>query len=70
MKLETLEALGFDLSCANTSDSTLSVRCSRCDALVINGVPTHEHGCPNAMHECAGCNEIIPMRQRYCADCA
>lgn len=26
----------------------VSVRCSRCAALVIDGVPCHETGCPNA----------------------
>ena len=24
------------------------VRCSQCEALVINGIATHERGCPNA----------------------
>jgi hypothetical protein len=71
MKLETLNALGFDRS-ANTfgRPNLISVACSRCQALVINGIPAHEHGCPNAVHECNGCNALIPMRQRYCEDCA
>lgn len=45
------------------------VRCENCDALVINGTPAHETGCPSAMHECAGCNEVIPQRHRYCESC-
>lgn len=45
------------------------VRCGGCEALVINGIATHERGCPNARHECRGCNELIPMNQRYCQDC-
>lgn len=71
MKLETLHALGFDAS-AHTfgRKNLLSVACSQCDALVINGTPTHEHGCPHAMHECNGCNELIPMNQRYCESCS
>lgn len=46
------------------------VRCSACEALVINDVACHETGCPNATHECEGCNELIPRRQRYCDECA
>jgi hypothetical protein len=38
---------GFDLSRPNPSDNTIRVRCSQCEALVINGVPSHETGCPN-----------------------
>lgn len=38
---------GFDLSRPNPSDNTIRVRCSQCEALVINGVPCHETGCPN-----------------------
>jgi len=45
------------------------VKCNACAALVINGVATHEIECPNAMHECAGCNVLVPMRVKYCEDC-
>ena len=45
------------------------VSCTQCEALVINGVPCHETGCPNMKHECAGCNATVPVRQKYCADC-
>ena len=68
--LEHLHALGFDAS-ANTfgRPRMFSVACSQCQALVINGTPTHEHGCPNAMHECNGCYELVPIGVRYCTDC-
>jgi len=67
MKIKDLKRLGFDLS--ERDGRSLRVRCSQCDALVINGVACHERGCPNAMHECAGCGEIIPANQKYCSMC-
>jgi hypothetical protein len=67
-KLDLFVALGFDSS--ELAKGFVRVRCSQCESLVINGIATHEHGCPNATHECNGCNELIPMRQRYCQDCA
>jgi hypothetical protein len=63
-----VELLGFDRSVRN--GLSLTVGCSRCDALVINGVPCHELGCRNAMHECAGCNVYVPTSVKYCEDCA
>lgn len=59
---------GFD----NTVVRSGSVRlaCSQCDALAINGTATHETGCPNAVHECNGCNDLVPQNHRYCASCA
>jgi hypothetical protein len=68
--LNSLIALGFDRS-SNTFGlpNRFSVACSQCQSLVINGTPTHETGCPNAMHECHGCNATIPLRQKYCSDC-
>jgi hypothetical protein len=42
-----LRARGFDLSRYDPRDQTWSVRCSGCEALVINGHPCHERGCPN-----------------------
>jgi hypothetical protein len=69
--LETLHGLGFDASSNTFGRPTLfSVACSSCQATVINGVPCHETGCQNEMHECRGCNTLIPARQRYCEDCA
>jgi hypothetical protein len=66
-RLERLRAQGFDKS--KRSGPFNDIRCSQCAALVINGTPTHETGCPNAMHECRGCNELVPMRVKYCDDC-
>lgn len=61
------EALGFDLT--YRSGKHLRPECSRCEALVINGVACHENGCPNRTVECAGCNARIPFNQKYCEDC-
>lgn len=47
----------------------MRVKCEQCEAISINGVARHETGCPNARHECKGCNELIPVGQRYYADC-
>lgn len=68
--VQTLHDLGFDMSTWCLTDKAHRVRCSQCAALVINGIPTHEHGCPNRTHECAGCTARIPYRQKYCEDCA
>ena len=57
-----MEALGFTVK-GNR------VYCEQCQALSINGVACHETGCPNARHECKGCNTLIPMRQKYCEEC-
>jgi hypothetical protein len=58
-RLEQLLDAGFDRSREYSEDDgvsidddgcerIISVRCSRCEALVINGHATHERGCPNA----------------------
>lgn len=65
--LEAVRARGFDRS--YQAGKYVSVRCTQCEALVIQGHPTHEAGCPNATHECRGCNAIIGARQTYCQDC-
>lgn len=45
MTIKQLKAQGFDLS---TRDGKYNhVRCSQCEALVINGVACHERRCPN-----------------------
>lgn len=44
--IEDLEARGFD-RCSELASESIQVRCSQCAALVINGVPCHEAGCPN-----------------------
>lgn len=69
-RLNDLHARGFDASAHTFGRSNLiSVACSQCQALVINGTPTHERGCPNAMHECDGCDALVPANVRYCEDC-
>lgn len=42
-----LRTLGFDRTTYNRSTDSYRVRCSQCEALVINGTPCHETGCPN-----------------------
>lgn len=39
--VEQLKEQGFDLS------TTDRVACSQCEAICINNVACHEHGCPN-----------------------
>ena len=68
--LHQLRRLGFDRSCVVPFERGARIGCSQCQAASINGVPCHERGCPHATHECKGCNETIPARQTYCADCA
>jgi len=67
MTLERLYDLGFDRS--SKHGRTLHVACSQCAAVVIMDVPTHETGCPNAKHECKGCNNLVPVGVKYCEDC-
>ncbi len=47
MKLRDLRRMGFDLSEHIPFTKHYRVRCSQCEALCINGYPTHERGCPN-----------------------
>lgn len=69
-KLQSLRQRGFDESSHVPFTKQYRVKCSCCEALVINGVPCHERGCPNAAHECRGCNELIPANRRYCESCS
>jgi len=46
-----LRDLGFDRTEYDRSDNMYRVRCSQCEALVINGIPCHERGCPNERKE-------------------
>ncbi len=69
MDLNTLRLLGFDDSIHVPFTREYKVRCTQCQAACVNGVPTHEHGCPNAVHECKGCNTLVSMNVRYCEDC-
>ena len=68
MKLERLHALGFDKS-MSMDEGRNAVSCSQCLAMVVNGIPTHETGCPNAKHECKGCFNLVPVGVKYCEDC-
>lgn len=45
------------------------VRCTQCEATVINGIACHEHGCPNQRHECKGCSNRVERLGQYCEDC-
>lgn len=69
MNATWLERLGFD-ACRTMRGGRVRLGCSQCEALSINGVPTHETGCPNATKECDGCNATVPARVRYCEECA
>lgn len=46
-KLQRLRDRGFDLTEHEPFTRYYRVRCSQCDALVINGTPCHEDGCLN-----------------------
>jgi len=70
--LSTLRARGFDESTQAPFARQYRVGCSQCAALAINGTPSHETGCPNAVQECRGCNALIPVSpwaKKYCEDC-
>lgn len=69
MNLSDLRRLGFSDSEHIPFTRQYRVKCHSCEALVINGTPTHETGCREATHECHGCFETIPARQRYCSNC-
>ena len=66
--LASLRARGFDLSVYRALK--YYPKCSQCTVTVINGIPCHETGCANARRECRGCNELIPVRQKYCESCS
>jgi hypothetical protein len=46
--LDGLRKQGFDRSEVVPFERSWRVRCSQCEALCINGIPTHERGCPNS----------------------
>ncbi len=68
MNLKKLRALGFDLARHIPFTKQYSVRCSQCVALVINGYPTHETGCPHQPWDCAECGTPT-TRHSYCESC-
>lgn len=69
MNLAILRQLGFDESMHIPFSRRYRVRCSCCEALCVNGFPTHETGCPHRKYECKGCSELIGY-YGYCATCA
>jgi hypothetical protein len=46
--VQILRDRGFDLTTYDRSERRYRVRCSQCEAMVINGVACYETGCPNA----------------------
>jgi hypothetical protein len=46
-RVQQLRDMGFDESRSVPFERAWDVKCSQCEALVINGVATHERGCPN-----------------------
>lgn len=46
-----LRKMGFDQSYYNPSTGYTKVKCSQCEALAINGIATHERGCPNQVRD-------------------
>lgn len=71
--VEHLQQLGFDLTdmqITRSEGAYLRVRCSQCEAVVINGTPCHEVGCPNGTTECQQCGTPIPRPRRLCENCA
>lgn len=46
-RVQQLRSVGFDMSSAIPFRKLWKVKCSGCVALIINGIPTHERGCPN-----------------------
>ena len=70
VNVRSLRARGFDRSANVPFTRLYRVVCSQCEALVLNGVPTHERGCPQDKGECRGCGAPIPARHRWCEECA
>lgn len=77
----TLIDQGFDRTSAYDQDEddptvdqadrvfVVAPKCSQCEVLVINGTAYHEHGCPNQVYKCKGCNARVDRRGAYCEDC-
>jgi hypothetical protein len=66
--LDRLTSLGFDRLTVDDAHK-ITVRCSQCDATVINAVACHEHHCPNQTFTCRGCDTPVRRRGAYCEDC-
>lgn len=69
MAIYTYLLQGFDATEYDRRIRRYRVCCSQCQMMAINGTPTHEQGCPNAKHECKGCNKVISANVKYCEDC-
>lgn len=68
-RIARLTAQGFTAT-PTDSGRYLRVRCSQCDALVINNVATHERGCPNRPRHQCDCADCVDARERGCQCCA
>lgn len=66
--LQSLREKGFDESVHIPFTKNYRVKCSQCEALTINNIPTHETGCPNFMQECRGCSNLISY-YGFCENC-
>jgi len=50
-RVQRLRDAGFDTSYVIPFEHAWKVRCSQCEALVINGIACHETGCPNVRRD-------------------
>lgn len=57
MNRQDLRDLGFEDS--KEDAGYLKVRCHSCEALVIQGHPCHETGCPEQRVECRECGSLM-----------
>lgn len=64
--LDDLRFMGFDESHNVRFTSGYKVKCSCCSAMVINGVPTHERGCPNQLVKCRECGSMVKKGEVCC----
>ena len=68
MRISTAVRKGFDQSRKGFNEYRIG--CSQCAALVINGIPTHESGCPNQTYPCRGCDTLLRRGSGpYCENC-
>lgn len=57
--LQTLRNAGFEDSRHIPFTKQYRVRCTSCEALVIQGTPCHETGCPEQRKECKECGGMF-----------
>lgn len=73
-EIERLELRGFTVT-PQKFKKEVAISCDQCQALAINGIPTHETGCPNQRHrvDCfvCGCEFLSKYKHRgqTCEDC-